>query len=212
MHRDKREKSFSQQKMADALLGLMKSQPVSEIGDYEIIRAARVSSKTFYRYFKNRAELLEQIENFYLKGFAKSLKKDHDNFIQTARSPSAPARKDGKVYYHHTIDFWIENAAVIKLLLGQNGDIRFLIKLREAAFKEYIFIIKYKQGYRYDIAPGSDNYFASQIFISVVLSALIAWMQEPTRISREKLVHFIDQIMNDHRLLQRLNAYRKPHT
>lgn len=208
MHRDNQEKNFSQQKMAKALFGLMKNKPVSEIGDYEIIKSAHVSSKTFYRYFKNKIDLLDHIEDFYLKGFAASLKEDHDAFTKAEEA----SRKDRKVYYHSTIDFWIKNTAAIKLLLSENGDIRFLLKLREAAFKEYVFITKYKFGYRYDLSPGSNNYFASQIFISVVFAALMTWMQEPTRISRQKLVQFIDQIMNDHRLLHQLNIQHKPHT
>ncbi len=84
----------------------MKAIPFRKLTNRDIIKNPHVSSRTLYRYFKDQNDLLEKV-------------KDID-----ANS------------YHHTLTFCAKKRKEILLLLSQNGDIGFLIKIKNLGREE----------------------------------------------------------------------------
>lgn len=188
--------SYSKQKMIDALLSLIKIKPLSEIKDREIIKQAKVSSKTFYHYCENKTDLIWQVEDDYLDGFEQALKTDRAIFLKEYPKVSN---------LHEVVDFFAANKSIIKILVSENADERFFIKLRKIALREYIYLMKLQNGYHYDMHVGSNHYFVGRIYVSLMLAALLTWLQSSALIPKEKMITFYNQNWNNTILKKLLN-------
>lgn len=193
--------SYSKQKMIDALLGLIKTKPLSEIKDREIIKQAQVSSKTFYHYCENKTDLIWQVEDDYLDSFEQAIKKDRAIFLKEYPKVSN---------LHKVVDFFAANKSIMKILVSENADQRFLIKLRKIALQEYIYLMKLQNGYHYDMQVGSSHYFIGRIYVSLMLTALFTWLQSSAFIPKEKMIAFYNRNWDNTVLKKQLSFLNKP--
>lgn len=116
------------------LFETMEKVPFRRITNRDIIKNSHVSSRTFYRYFKDKNELLEKVEDELISDLIKFLKKDRRLLEREAKE--SQAFSSAANCYSHTLTYCAKRRKEILLLLSQNGDIGFLIKIKNLGRKE----------------------------------------------------------------------------
>ena len=116
------------------LFETMEKVPFRKITNRDIIKNSHVSSRTFYRYFKDKNELLEKIEDDFISDIAKLLKKDR-RLLEIESKENKTFSADASSYYH-TLTYCAKRRREILLLLSKNGDIGFLVKIKSLGRKE----------------------------------------------------------------------------
>lgn len=116
------------------LFETMENIPFRKITNRDIINNSHVSSRTFYRYFKDKNELLEKVEDGLISDLIKLLKKDR-KLLEKETKENKVISSEANSYYH-TLTYCAKKRREILLLLSQNGDIGFLIKIKNLGRKE----------------------------------------------------------------------------
>lgn len=116
------------------LFETMEKVPFRRITNRDIIKNSHVSSRTFYRYFKDKNELLEKVEDELISDLINFLKKDRKLLEREAKEKQIFSSEANR--YYHTLTYCAKRRREILLLLSQNGDIGFLIKIKNLGRKE----------------------------------------------------------------------------
>lgn len=112
-------------KIKMALLNCIKEKPLANILNKDIIAKSEVSTRTFYHYYLDKDEVLNEIENEILAG----LKKVNDQDYQNVTQVSSPLTNETNVALaQKEFKFLIDYCDTVKeegtILLSSNGDIR----------------------------------------------------------------------------------------
>lgn len=122
-----------------ALSQLMENKRVKDISVRELTDLADVNRGTFYLHYKDVFDLLEQSENDLLAELHETI----SEFDETTVSDE-PTRIFEGIY-----NLCRENANFVRILIGENGDIKFLNRLkelvREKCLTDWSIIVR-KQG------------------------------------------------------------------
>jgi AcrR family transcriptional regulator len=112
--------------LQNSLIELMKERPVSKIGIKEICALAGVSRSTFYTYYENVYNILEQIEEETFLYF--------EGVVNQHASQIKLSNKEKAAMYQRNLQYIIDNSNSVKVLLSENGDINF----QEKFFQKFI--------------------------------------------------------------------------
>ncbi len=106
--------------LKQSLTTLLQEKNVKDISVKELTDLADVNRGTFYLHYNDVFDLLEQSENDLLE----ELHKIADSIsAETVRSNPA-------LFFEKIYTVCSENASLVRILLGENGDIRFLNRIR----------------------------------------------------------------------------------
>jgi AcrR family transcriptional regulator len=117
---------YTRKILKDSLLELMKTRAVAGIGIKEICALAEVSRSTFYTYYEDVHDLLEEIEEEVFTFFTDMINKYSVSLKRGSRYSEATFEK----MLHYIADA----SNVLQILLGENGDPDFQTKF----FQRYI--------------------------------------------------------------------------
>jgi AcrR family transcriptional regulator len=122
--------------LKQSLTELLKSKNIKDISVKELTDLADVNRGTFYLHYKDVFDLLEQSENDLLEEFKTTLDSYNTDLVQ-----GNPVIMMEGVY-----KLCRSNANLVSILIGENGDIKFLNKLntviREKCLNDWSFILK----------------------------------------------------------------------
>lgn len=106
--------------------GLIKAltlKPLYELKDLDVINCAEVAPATFYKYYANRKEILDDVEESLIADFKKAVSEDLKVWYELKHSPS---KKDVDRLLRDnitsTLDFFAKNSEDIVILVSNNGD------------------------------------------------------------------------------------------
>lgn len=129
----------TQSALKAALAQLMEKKRVKDISVRELTDLADVNRGTFYLHYKDVFDLLEQSENDLLSELHETISEFDENTVS-----NDPTRIFEGVY-----NLCKENANFVRILIGENGDIKFLNRLkelvREKCLTDWSIIVR-KQG------------------------------------------------------------------
>ncbi|MCH3905339.1 MAG: TetR/AcrR family transcriptional regulator [Lactobacillus sp.] len=105
------------------LIKAMKETPLIQLRDKEVIAAAEVSSGTFYKYYNDKIDVLNNIENRLYDDFDQCLQKFTKNWTILKFSPNK-SRIHGMIdrKAQDFLDYFNENSDILAVLLSSNGD------------------------------------------------------------------------------------------
>lgn len=103
------------------LVELMKKKKIQDISVREISELADLNRGTFYLHYKDVFDLLEQIEEELLRNLRNAL---------SLYSPSELKDKPSLVFLE-IYQLLQENKDILEILLGDNGDLNFLARLKQ---------------------------------------------------------------------------------
>ena len=108
----------TKEKLRQGLTELLKKKPVKNITVREIADLVDINRGTFYLYYKDIYDLVQQIENEMFEEFNEIVRLKESN-----GEPPSPVMTD-------VFNFLAENADMCMVLIGPNGDLEFVNRLK----------------------------------------------------------------------------------
>lgn len=107
--------------LSRALFSLLETKNYQDISVKELCEAADINRGTFYLHYKDIYDMVEQIERNILSQF--------EELISKYASISLDANPNPLIY--DIFQFAMDNHTLFAALLGKNGDISFLLKIKK---------------------------------------------------------------------------------
>lgn len=116
----------TRQKIIDAFWTLYKNKAIDKISIAEITKITGNNRGTFYHYFKDIYEVLEQIENDLIKEVHLEVTEALDKY------PCETAPRNIQLLYSISMPIFKKHEEKIFTLIGKNGDPKFVSNFRES--------------------------------------------------------------------------------
>ncbi|MDH6365637.1 AcrR family transcriptional regulator [Enterococcus sp. PF1-24] len=164
--------AMTKKKIKDSFWQLYQNKRIDKITVREVMDKAGYNRGTFYEYYTDVYDVLEQLENELLP--------NPDNM---PLAPIVAGSHEGNFGFNEFFKFYEENNEYFTVLLGEHGDASFLAKIKKSV-KPII-----KQGL---IAKGTEDNFELDVMIEYNLSAMLGvfnlWFTSKDRPSMEEFV------------------------
>lgn len=170
----------------EAFFELMDTIGFDKISIQNLTKKAMVSRTTFYLHYKDKYDLLDQIENEILHGF-KRMATDLplDEMVTKGLSDEKPFSLLLRIY-----EYVKENQQFFKLIMGKNGDPSFYYKLSETMKRtapKFINVDRLK----------IPEHYAVAIIIGVQTSIINDWLRTGMKETPQEIVSMITKVMHD---------------
>lgn len=168
--------SYTRQQLQNAMIELLEEKPFEKITINDIAGHVHVNRSTVYRYFDDKYELLETIENQLLTQM-NELRDSFDPLVSVDDLPLA----DG-------VEILKKHFKAFHALLGPNGDRNFEAKMQEGFSQRFDTLIS-------DDTP--ENELAKAIIGAAGFAALKYWLFNSDRIDGEQSVETAKKILTE---------------
>ena len=171
----------TRRQLRECLITLLKEKKVQDITVRELTDMADLNRGTFYLHYKDVFDLLEKTEAELQEDFNQLVCK-HDA-VDLKQSPS--------VIFNEIYSLVYDNADLIEILLGENGDLNFVNRLkqliREKCLKDWMEVFR------------SGNAAAFDAFFSFIVSGCIGlvqyWLQTGLKETPEQMAKLTEHII-----------------
>ena len=187
-------------RIQQGLLKCMEEKPFREIYSRDVIKKAEISSRTFYHYYSNKNEVLDDTENELVSGLKKAMKKDRAQVKRMNHlATSEEVIQNFEESYKTTIDFYIINKSMILTLLSENGDISFLKKIYKITEEEIFTRIKLVYGSDKKIKPNHVLSFniALNNYVNSIINSISYLLQFDDKLSPHQIRHIVGKVEVD---------------
>ena len=167
---------YTNQLLQDALLNLMAIKPFEKITINNIADEAHVNRSTFYRYYDDKYQLLDRIEDNLIEQI--NLMRNQANPLQSSHS---------QALLQTEVSFFNQYFKELQILLGRNGDQYFETKLTQG-FNERFETLTHHQ----------DNPRAMmirQVIVATSMTVLKFWLFNADQIDAEDVIQSIADIL-----------------
>ena len=180
------------------LTELLKTKRIQDITVREISEKADINRGTFYLHYRDIFDLMEQIENELLEELEDVL-----NHFKASDLLSNPALVFTRVF--HLVK---ENSDMVSILIGQNGDINFVNRLkdivREKCLKDWMELFRPGAGGGRQTSRSSQNTLlddsAFEAYYSFTGTGCIGlvqyWLDSGLKETPEQLASLVEQIIS----------------
>ena len=179
--------------LRECLIALLKTKKVQDITVRELTERADLNRGTFYLHYKDVFDLLEKTEEDLQEDFNRVLSRHQP--VDLTRQPSAIFQDIYTLVY--------ENSDLIEILLGENGDLKFVTHLknliREKCLKEWIEISRSGN-------PASFDAFSSFI-VSGCVGLAEYWIKNGLKETPEQMARLAEQIITKGMGVLQLDPY-----
>lgn len=160
------------------LTKLMSEKKIDNITVKELTDLADVNRSTFYLYYKDIFDMLEQIEAEMLRDFSRAfekLNKETNNYMSLLS------------FFTHIFEYVQNNADMCKILLAPEGDYRFIEKFRDA-------IIQSKPPFDESVSKIKIHYLRPFI-ISGCIGVIQQWLMDDLNVSPKEMAMIITDMI-----------------
>ncbi|MDE7049820.1 MAG: TetR/AcrR family transcriptional regulator [Lactobacillus sp.] len=182
---------------------VLEEKRFSECTTSDILNYAEISKKTFYNYYKNKQELLEDLENELLVGLWNALEEDRAKLQKIEINNSTEKiRTATKLAFNSTLEYCDAYREELVSLLSSNGDISFHNEIIKLANKEFDLRCPHLFSINPQTCTGSElsTYAVFKvIYVDAIKNALILW-----------LTHYDDMTLRDIKALTALVQTSSP--
>ena len=180
------------------LTELLKTKRIQDITVREISEKADINRGTFYLHYRDIFDLMEQIENELLEELEDVL-----NHFKASDLLSNPALVLTRVF-----QLVKENSDMVSILIGQNGDINFVNRLkdivREKCLKDWMELFRPGAGGGRQTSRSSQNTLlddsAFEAYYSFTVTGCIGlvqyWLDSGLKETPEQLASLVEQIIS----------------
>ncbi len=167
---------ITRQNLIDAFCFLAAKKPVAKITIRELVEKAGYNRGTFYRYFRDIYDVLEQVESLVLRQVAENFRLNikPENFEQTFLAAFTKIQR--------------ERAAYFDVLLCPENQARFAEKLLEEISPTFM------ETFRLPLDEVRSKYL-TEIYFGTVLSVMKLWIRDGRKFSAEELSKFLGEIL-----------------
>ncbi|MGP3261643.1 TetR/AcrR family transcriptional regulator [Limosilactobacillus fermentum] len=178
-------------RIQNGLLELLKQKPLNDITTKDIIESAEASRKTFYTYYKDKHDLLMEIEGAIITDLQEALKEDrkcltqHSSFLDKEE-----IFRLSQESFAHTVQVCSDYREVSRILLSPNGDINLLTRITYSEFMHRGKLLFYfnSQHPSTNVHPSPipvDYLF--EIYTGTLTNIIVHWVRSDDRISTSAL-------------------------
>jgi AcrR family transcriptional regulator len=169
---------YTKMVIKQALLDLMKEKPINKIKVTEICDRADVGRGSFYTYYENAYDLMEQIEDEIFAEVERSIKESSD-------------ASTSSVMLTEIMRYASENVDMCKVLLGPNGDKEFIRRLVNIERDRNV-----REWQRAEPNTSTLSFELQYVFISSgVVGILESWIADGTKQSPEEIALIIAELV-----------------
>lgn len=190
----------SKGRIIDGLFDCLKEKPLNKVLNQDIIKKAEISSRTFYRYYSDKSEIVDEFEKIFIAGLNDALKKDREVLSNLDHKPTKKEIFElADVAFQNTLQFCIPYKEKGKILLSKNGDIKFTWLIREAAEAEF--------DKRKALLYGENvtsNPFIESLYVGEIILVIETWLAYDDELSPQQIRTLVGevQVMSPAELLE----------
>lgn len=122
---DNRSVKYTKRRLHQSLIQLMDENPITQIQVKELTELANVNRGTFYFHYKDIYDMLEQMEEEFFSNFEALFSEQPGNEYSTQLTEN---------YLHSIFMFVYDNRDFCRILLGPNGDMAFVEKMKRFVY------------------------------------------------------------------------------
>ena len=171
----------TRRQLRECLITLLKEKKVQDITVRELTDMADLNRGTFYLHYKDVFDLLEKTEA--------ELQEDFNQLV--CKHDAVDLKQRPSVIFNEIYSLVYDNADLIEILLGENGDLNFVNRLkqliREKCLKDWMEVFR------------SGNAAAFDAFFSFIVSGCIGlvqyWLQTGLKETPEKMAKLTEHII-----------------
>lgn len=167
---------YTNQQLQDALLNLMATKPFEKITINNIADTAHVNRSTFYRYYDDKYQLLDRIEERLIEQIDQI--RNQANPLQSSRSQDLLQTE---------VSFFNKYFKELQILLGSNGDQHFETKLTQG-FNERFETLTHHQ-------DNARAMMIRQVIVATSMTVLKFWLFNADPIDAEEVLQSIADIL-----------------
>ncbi len=165
------------------LVELMKKKKIQDISVREISELADLNRGTFYLHYKDVFDLLEQIEEELLKSLRSAL---------SLYSPTELKDKPSLVFLE-IYQLLQENQDILEVLLGDNGDLNFLARLKQIVHDHCFH--NWMTAFHHEDPKILDPYY--YFIVSGCIGVAQYWLQSGMKESPSELAELSEKMVLD---------------
>ena len=171
----------TRRQLRECLITLLKEKKVQDITVRELTDMADLNRGTFYLHYKDVFDLLEKTEA--------ELQEDFNQLV--CKHDAVDLKQRPSVIFNEVYSLVYDNADLIEILLGENGDLNFVNRLkqliREKCLKDWMEVFR------------SGNAAAFDAFFSFIVSGCIGlvqyWLQTGLKETPEQMAKLTEHII-----------------
>ena len=171
----------TRRQLRECLITLLKEKKVQDITVRELTDMADLNRGTFYLHYKDVFDLLEKTEA--------ELQEDFNQLV--CKHDAVDLKQRPSVIFNEIYSLGYDNADLIEILLGENGDLNFVNRLkqliREKCLKDWMEVFR------------SGNAAAFDAFFSFIVSGCIGlvqyWLQTGLKETPEQMAKLTEHII-----------------
>lgn len=171
----------TRRQLRECLITLLKEKKVQDITVRELTDMADLNRGTFYLHYKDVFDLLEKTEA--------ELQEDFNQLV--CKHGAVDLKQRPSVIFNEIYSLVYDNADLIEILLGENGDLNFLNRLkqliREKCLKDWMEVFR------------SGNAAAFDAFFSFIVSGCVGivqyWLQTGLKETPMQMARLTEQII-----------------
>ncbi len=171
----------TRRQLRECLITLLKEKKVQDITVRELTDMAGLNRGTFYLHYKDVFDLLEKTEA--------ELQEDFNQLV--CKHDAVDLKQRPSVIFNEIYSLVYDNADLIEILLGENGDLNFVNRLkqliREKCLKDWMEVFR------------SGNAAAFDAFFSFIVSGCIGlvqyWLQTGLKETPEQMAKLTEHII-----------------
>ena len=171
----------TRRQLRECLITLLKEKKVQDITVRELTDMADLNLGTFYLHYKDVFDLLEKTEA--------ELQEDFNQLV--CKHDAVDLKQRPSVIFNEIYSLVYDNADLIEILLGENGDLNFVNRLkqliREKCLKDWMEVFR------------SGNAAAFDAFFSFIVSGCIGlvqyWLQTGLKETPEQMAKLTEHII-----------------
>lgn len=171
----------TRRQLRECLITLLKEKKVQDITVRELTDMADLNRGTFYLHYKDVFDLLEKTEA--------ELQEDFNQLV--CKHDAVDLKQRPSVIFNEIYSLVYDNADMIEILLGENGDLNFVNRLkqliREKCLKDWMEVFR------------SGNAAAFDAFFSFIVSGCIGlvqyWLQTGLKETPEQMAKLTEHII-----------------
>lgn len=179
--KDDRRVKRTKRLLKDSLAALLMEKNLNEISVKELVDRADINRGTFYLHYRDIYDMLAQIENEMIA----DLEEITDKF------PASVVEGFPKPYLLEVFRYIAENLEFCRMLLGPNGDMAFVDKLKKMVEEKSLLSIK--------AAYPENTYVNYQFFAAYNVAGCVGllqnWIESGMKITPEELAEVADDLI-----------------
>lgn len=169
----------TKERIRDAFFELNAEKKIEKISVREITERAHVNRGTFYVYFRDVYDLLEQSQEAMIEDFIRSLKESISMLI------TEPERFE----VHPILMIMMKHMKYLKVFLGENGDPKFAYQIKDMAKKNLreVFVNE-------NIAPHQNLDYVLEYITSAQLGLISYWLRNGMALDPAEMEQMVKEL------------------